>query len=436
MVSIGVIGLGEVGLKMAGLFSSSGHSVVGVDVSEVRRDVAMSGLREAGYDFDIQGLVVTDMPVRCDAQLICVDSPIDETTYKTQLVNLTTAVSSVGRVLAAGDLVVVRSTVPVGTTTTIVDPLLASVSGLAAGEYGLAFAPERTSTGGSLAESQRIRHLIGGRDERSVAGAVSLFESAGLKCVEMESVEAAELGKLASNVARDVYQALANQLSAIAAHHRIDAVRLIDEVNLDYPRDRIKRPSPGVGGSCLTKDPYILAESLAGPPCATLFGVARAVNDAAQEPTFASFRRYAEKLRPARPLHVLVCGAAFKGDPPTLDTRQSVGLKAAARLRDDGHEVSVFDPVVPNPALVQLGHQPISAPFTKTWDAVFLYSNHRMFSETLVVQGVLDSARPNAFVYDPHGLLSTVIAERVAPMLYRGISTERMIGHGKGVGGA
>ncbi|OMC14942.1 nucleotide sugar dehydrogenase [Mycobacterium sp. SP-6446] len=427
-MQVGVVGLGEVGLKFAALVAEAGLQVIGIDKTQTRRATALDGLRAAGYEFEIPGLRISDVVQPCDAYVICVDSPVDPATKKTRLDNLLSAARAVGRVLRSGDLVIVRSTVPVGTTRTMVAPLLIECSGLAGHQLLLAFAPERTTTGGTLDESRRIRHLVGGLDRRSTRRAVDVMESSGMRCVAMESLEAAELGKLASNAVRDINQALSNQLCQVAEIHGVDIRRLVDNVNLDYPRDRLRHASPGVGGSCLTKDSYILAESLDPVrPEDTLFGRARLVNDHAQVPTVASFRRHFAG-RDTATVRVLVCGAAFKGTPPTTDTRNSVGLGVARELHDQGFMVSVFDPVVDRTAIRTAGLQPCPRPDAASWDALLIYSNHVYFASTGACEQLLRAVTPGGFIYDPHRWLDESTASNLTPgSLYRTLSQERVL---------
>lgn len=427
-MQVGVVGLGEVGLKFAALVAEAGVQVIGIDTAQTRRATALDGLRAAGYEFVIPGLQVCDVVQASDVHVICVDSPVDPASKKTRLDNLVSVARDVGQVLRTGDLVIVRSTVPVGTTRTVVAPVLVQSSGLARDELLLAFAPERTTTGGSLDESRRIRHLVGGLNGRSTRRAVEVMESSGMRCVAMESPEAAELGKLASNAVRDVSQALSNQLCQIAEIHGVDIRRLVDEVNLDYPRDRLKHASPGVGGSCLTKDSYILAEALAPlRPEDTLLGRARLVNDCAQVPTIASFRRHFAGRDPAT-VRVLVCGAAFKGTPPTTDTRNSVGLGVARELRDLGFKVSVFDPVVDHAGIRTAGLQPCSDPNAESWDALLIYSNHIHFASTEVCERIVRTLTPGGFIYDPHHWLYESTGLNVTPgSRYRTLSGERIL---------
>lgn len=427
-----VVGLGEVGLKFAAMASNAGHQVVGIDKSaERRRQATPVGLTENGYKFVIPNLTILPEPIESDAFVICVDSPVDSTTHQTDLSNLKAAAASVGRSLRPGNLVIVRSTVPVGTTRSIISSHLRDSSGLNDPEFLLAFAPERTSTGLTLYESSEIPHLVGGRDPMSATRASDFLRASGMRSLVMESLEAAELGKLASNAARDTALALAAQICAVAERHNIDVEQLVSDVNLDYPRDHVKMPRPGVGGSCLTKDSYILAESLAPTPLEeTLFGHVRRINDQAQTRTIDSLQRHISgRFDPTVPARVLVCGAAFKGDPPTRDTRNAVSLAVARELEIRGFSVAVFDPLITHETISNLGYEPAGLTAERAaWDAILLYSNHKHFADPSVVRVLLNSLRPNGFVYDPYHWCLPIIDSVPGGTLYRTLSTERTIG--------
>jgi nucleotide sugar dehydrogenase len=426
-----VIGLGEVGLKFAGMAARSGCEVVGVDRSPQRRDQATpAGLRRSGYEFDIPNLQILSDPSEADVFVLCVDSPVDTTTHQTDLSNLKGASESVGRYLKRDNLVIVRSTVPVGTTRGVVAGLLSESSGLAETDFSLAFAPERTSTGMTLNESSQIPHLVGGRDSLSAKRAAEFMQSAGMRSLVMESVEAAELGKLASNAARDTALALAAQICAVAELHNLDIERLVTDVNSDYPRDHIKMPRPGVGGSCLTKDSYILAESLAPIPLGeTLFGLVRRINDQTQARTIQSLARHLSNPSPREfAPRVLICGAAFKGNPPTRDTRNAVSLAVARELLERNYSVAVFDPLINEEEIRELGFEPASVDeMSSSWDGVLLYSNHQFFADEAIVRKLVRSIGSNGFIYDPYRWCKPAMDAIRPGTLYRTLSAEHIL---------
>ncbi|ABM11425.1 nucleotide sugar dehydrogenase [Mycolicibacterium vanbaalenii] len=392
--------------------------------------VPLTGLTRSGYEFDIPNLQVLSDPVEADVFVLCVDSPVGTTTRKADLSNLKAASESVGRYLRSTNLVIVRSTVPVGTTRGVVARLLSESSGLVEGDFSLAFAPERTSTGMTLRESSQIPHLVGGRDSLSAERAAEFLQSAGMRSLVMESAEAAELGKLASNAARDTALALAAQICAVAELHNLDVERLVNDVNHDYPRDHIKMPRPGVGGSCLTKDSYILAESLASTPLGdTLFGLVRRINDETQAPTIRSLaRHFTDHFRREFAPRILVCGAAFKGDPPTRDTRNAVSLVVARELMAQEYSVAVFDPFISGEEISELGFEPASiAEMNAPWNGLLLYSNHKFFSDENVVRKLVQNVCGNGFIYDPYRWCKPTMDAIRPGTLYRTLSTEKIL---------
>jgi len=151
-----------------------------------------------------------------------------------------------------------RSTVPVGTTRKQVIPVLEHYSGLAAGSgFHIAFCPERTVEGQAIQELSSLPQIVGGLTEACTEKAVSFWSTLTDTVVRVDALEAAELVKLINNSYRDLSFAFANEFALLADRYNIDATRLIAAANEGYPRDKIPRPSPGVGGYCLTKDPVV-----------------------------------------------------------------------------------------------------------------------------------------------------------------------------------
>ena len=123
----------------------------------------------------------------------------------------------------------------------------------------MSFAPERTAEGNALKELRSLPQIIGGIDKDSVDATAAIFRDITPIIVKVESLEAAEMVKLMNNSFRDYVFAFSNHISQIASKYNINVFDVINATNKNYPRNPIPLPSPGVGGPCLTKDPYIFA---------------------------------------------------------------------------------------------------------------------------------------------------------------------------------
>jgi UDP-N-acetyl-D-mannosaminuronic acid dehydrogenase len=432
-----VVGLGYVGLTLALELAREGIRVTGVDADQSRVDQLGKGqsyvheiglpelLREQlGKTFTAQ----TTLPDDGDVFIISVGTPVDGTTHKPILSYLEGASREVGKRLRRGSLVVLRSTVPVGCTRDVVLPLLEQASGLfAERDFHLAFAPERTAEGKALSELRSLPQIIGGLGEDSVEATAALFRELSPTLVRVESLEAAELIKLINNSFRDLVFAFANQMVQLAQPFNLDVVELIRAANRDYPRDRVPLPSPGVGGPCLTKDPYILASvaERAGLTT-TLAASGRAANEAMHGLVAdALCDRLVRLGKDPKKARVVLCGLAFKGHPETGDLRNSTSLEIAERLRPRVGQLVGHDPVATADEIRAFGLEPVSLPagFAGA-DAVVFLNNHRAY-EKLDVYAMVRALRGPGIVYDGWHAFSPDDVLAACPSVYMGLGFVR-----------
>ena len=336
---VAVIGLGYVGLTLSAVFAATGRTVLGVE-----RDPAVAAAVRAGRPpFFEQGLAETlanlpagrlrvaeSMPDRLPpAVVICVGTPVDPWTHQPDLTAFDHVVDAVAARVTPDTLVVVRSTVPVGTTEQRVLPKLAARTA----SPRLAYCPERTIQGQALAELRQLPQIIGPLDAASAAAAERLFGGVADRLVTVSSPRAAELVKLVNNAHTDVIYGFGNEVALLADALRLDADEIIHAANVDYPRPDISRPG-FVGGSCLTKDPYLLLHSVAPAGLRPdLVASARAVNESvpahAVDRVLTAIKSAGHALSTAK---VLVCGMAYKGRPVTDDVRGSAAAKVIGLL--------------------------------------------------------------------------------------------------------
>lgn len=430
---VSIVGLGTVGHVLACAMFAAGHRVAGIDLNVERQNDL---LRSVGASSTAApALQVGARPLPADNHIIAVDTPLRLTDHEVDLSPLISASRAVGGVLRPGDLVVVRSTVPVGTVRNLVKSELSDSSGLSADEFHLAYAPERCIVGDEARELATLPQLVGALDAEAAQRVRDLFAAVTGPVVIMQAVEAAELAKLAHNAYNDLRHAFSNQVGMIAERYNLDAVRLIDEANTDYPRDPMIRPSPGVGGSCLTKDPYLLAQSLDDPSRPNLFTIGREVNDGiaadiiALAVDFVGTRATGDR--------VLVCGAAFKAHPPTRDTRGSVGVLVAHQLSAHGLTVVVHDPCVDAQQMSDLGLSRHPDLFNGSrFNVVLLLSDHSHYEDELSGSEVRHLLASPSLVYDPWNLVDPAALRRDAPDVgyanigYRSIQPTAVVNRG------
>src|SRR3989344_1593971 len=333
---IGVVGLGYVGLTLGITLADLGFKVKGLDKNTVVENSIQKGSHpffELGLESLLRDHLNKNFKVvsnfrganNCDIYFISVGTPLNREN-KPDLKYLGSAAEQLGKVLKYGDTVILRSTVPVGTTRDFVAPILEKSSGLKAGEgFFIAFAPERTIEGKALEELRHLPQVIGGFNHRSAELASSVFSFMTNATVLVDSLEEAEMVKLVNNTYRDVTFAFANEVALIAERWGVDTHRVIDAANYGYDRARVPKPSPGVGGYCLEKDPYIFIDS-AGKKgyIPLLFQNARAVSELMVNHVLSEIESFLKKeKKQAQKTKIVILGFAFKGKPVTSDVRGS-----------------------------------------------------------------------------------------------------------------
>lgn len=391
---VAVVGQGYVGLTLALTLASVGIRTFGIDSSDTVIDTLSTG-RSSFYEAGIQsymdrsaGRALTFSKglgtVRADTYIVAVGTPVDPVAGEPNLAAIKAALGEIAERLQPGNSVIIRCTVPVGFTRTVAKPLLERISGLEAGsQFLLAVAPERTVEGAAMSELRTNPQIIGGIDEESAEGAGDLFGHFTDTVINVGSMEAAELCKLLDNCYRDHMFAFANQLVPLTESLDLDLHRIIKAMNTGYPRNNVPWPSPGVGGPCLSKDPYILASVMRdhGVP-ADLVLSARKVNEAGPAAVVDKVTRLlAEIGKPVDRATVSLIGIAFKGNPETSDIRSSTSLPVVDAFRGAG-SMRLYDPVVEDAVLAALGGSPVGLieAFDGA-DAVVVLNNHPSYRD-------------------------------------------------------
>lgn len=431
---IGIVGLGYVGLTLGLTLADLGFRVKGY---EIKKSVADS-IRKGKPHFFEHGLdrllkdhmnknfrVVPDFNGgnNADVYFIAVGTPLDQHN-KPNLDYLMSAARTVGRVLKRGDAIVLRSTVPVGTTRNIVAPILEKESGLKAGEeFLLAFAPERTIEGKALEELRTLPQVIGGINRSSCDMVASIFNFMSNSTVLADSLESAEMVKLINNTYRDVTFGFANEVALVASQWGIDAAHVIRAANYGYERSNIPMPSPGVGGYCLEKDPYIFMESgsVRGYEPA-LAKHARAVNTMMIDHVANALVSFLKKQKAAvRHPNIFILGFAFKGRPVTSDMRGSTTVALVKKLQAlKFTNIHGYDPAVPKVDIAGLGVKHIARPLYgfDGADIVAVMTNHPDF-EVLDMRALAAKTRKPTLLFDAWALFDPEEMRKVKGVEYK-----------------
>lgn len=410
-----VLGLGFVGLTLSVVLADLDMKVYGLDVDEDKVRTINKGetpFHEDSMDTYLKRYAGTNLKatsnmskVDADIYIISVGTPVDMKTKKPTTKFIEEATKSIVPVLKEGDLVILRSTVPIGLTRNIVMPIL-NKSGLKPGEdYFLVFAPERTTEGHAIPELRELPQIIGGYDRKSAFLAEKLFRRVATTVIDVGSLESAEMVKILNNTFRDVKFGYANQMALICNDFGLDMTKLVKAANYGYPRDKIPVPSPGVGGACLTKDPYILIDSckdIANKP--EIVREARALNESIPSHIVKNIVQELDNHKKAiTNCKIFIAGFAFKGSPETSDTRASTTLDLLAELKNLGiprHNIYGFDFVVGKEELNKLGviGTDLEGGFADA-DVVIIMNNHKSFRK-LDIMSYVDNASNNCVFFD------------------------------------
>ncbi len=412
---IGVIGMGYVGLTLTAAMARKGYEVHGVEIQPAILDslsrgqphIFEPGVAEVFEDlFGERIFVAAELPADpVDAAIICVSTPVDPVTHTPYLKNLALAAEHIAERCRPETLVVVRSTVPVGTSREAVLPPLAD----AWGSVHLVMAPERTIQGMALRELVELPQVVGGLDERSLELGLALFDGFSDQVVPVSSLEAAELVKLTNNCHTDVIYAFGNEVARMTERLGLDPLEVIRAANLDYPRPDIAKPGY-VGGGCLSKDPYIMlsgAERSGYLPA--LVSAARALNE--DLPVHVA-ERVVEMIQSVGGRTLTVLGWAYKGWPPTDDMRGSPIAAMMPVFTAAGIIVLGHDPLVTGDVIRGYGGEPVGLRRGfRDADTVLLITDHPEYRE-LDIGELLAGSRVRA-VYDSWRILDeTLIASR------------------------
>jgi UDP-N-acetyl-D-mannosaminuronic acid dehydrogenase len=329
---ITVMGLGYIGLPTASLLATKGHQVVGVDVREqVVQTIARGEIHIVEPELDVLvraavssgNLVPSLVPAAADVFIIAVPTPFGEG-HAPDLSFVDAATDAIAPVVESGNLVILESTSPVGTTERVAARLGAARPELRGTIY-IAHCPERVLPGQILRELVGNDRVVGGVDTASTEIAAAFYRSFVQGEVVETTARAAELCKLVENSFRDVNIAFANELSRICHGLGVNVWEVIGLANR-HPRVNILQPGPGVGGHCIAVDPWFIVHT--DPEQARLIRMAREVNDAK---TDWVVERVLEKAHRFRDPVVVCLGLAYK--PDVDDLRESPALRVYEALR-------------------------------------------------------------------------------------------------------
>ena len=383
-----VFGLGYIGLPTASTFATHGLRVVGVDINQKILETLRNGglhIHEPGLRTVVEAAIksgnlsVSDKPEEADAFIIAVPTPFyadkygeyNGKSYKlADMRAVTSAAEAIVPVLRKGNLVVLESTSPPLTTHGLVAPILEK-SGLKAGiDFHLAYSPERVLPGQILRELIENARVIGGVTPQASEAGRDLYSIFVKGEIILTDAPTAEMVKLMENTYRDINIAIANEFSRLSDRFGIDVWEAITIANR-HPRVKILNPGPGVGGHCISVDPWFLVES--APELSQLIYSARKVNDA--QPHFV-LEMVKKALGGLKGKKIAALGLAYK--PDVDDLRESPAVVVVRLLQDAGALVKCYEPFKPDATLPGIRIEPDLEDALSDVDGIILLVNHKV----------------------------------------------------------
>ncbi len=410
---IAVIGLGYVGLPLSSLLAIK-YNVVGFDLDKLKiRELIENRIPvdepDLKYYFNnaisSKNLLITDEADEikyADIKIITVGTPYDNHQMIIDTGQLISALNIVLPRLQKGDIIILKSTLPPGTTNGLVKRIIENGGFSVPKDIGLVFAPERMIEGQAIKDFKTLPKIIGATDDRSCRIASEVLSSLGGKLIKVSNPETAEMVKMVDNYSRYVFLALTNEIALISEKVGVDALELIDAAKNNYPRNSgLLVPGPGVGGSCLNKDPFILKTEMNKSNLHLKMVVcSEEINNYMPIHVAELVKKYL--LSESR---ITILGVAFKGD--TNDTRFTPCYTIEKNLSKSGYNIVLSDPFVKSEKIIP---DPYDA--VRQSDALVLLTDHSLY-KNLDLHKINKLMNNKSIIIDCRGLIDRKKAESI-----------------------
>lgn len=405
---ISVIGLGYVGLPLSLLLARK-FRVIAFDTDVDKVNKLQSGINpisEPGVDD-----LMSDPAIMNNVELsynsadlkkskiktITVGTPYDPNTDYIDYSQLKGALDLLHGNLKSGDIVILKSTVPPGTTNTVVRDRIISYGFKVPEDVGIAFSPERMVEGQAIKDFTSLPKIVGASDAVTSRIVAEVIGSLGGSIIQVSNPETAEMVKMVDNYSRYVFLGLTNEIALASEKVGVDALELLKVAKQDYPRNAgLLIPGPGVGGSCLNKDPFILKADLRKKSLILrMVDAAADVNRSVPKHIVDLVMQFSDGRR-----KVVIAGVAFKGD--TDDTRFTPSFEIAENLRRRGFLVEFTDPFVNIPD-VKISHDIYGSSIGS--DILVLLTDHTKYKE-LDLRKLKAIMNKRPLIVDTRGIIS------------------------------
>ena len=432
--NICIVGMGYVGLTLAVVMAERGFRVVGLETNPDILNRLRSGdphFHEVGLPVRLRKVLDTGalqirehIPANADlptVYIISVGTPLGAN-GKPRIDMVEQVTREIAAAMPSGSLIVLRSTVVIGTTRKVVLSIL-QASGK---EFHLAYCPERTIEGKALEELRSLPQIVGGLRPQDAWRAAVMFQELTPTTLRVSSLETAEVIKLLDNSFRDLFFAFGNEVAMLCDAAGIDGIEVIHSANMGYARTNIALPG-FVGGPCLEKDPHILEYSLAPFDfIPRLISTGRQLNEDLPGHVIQSLLMDLPKDKlPVIPV-VSICGLAFKGRPETDDLR---GTPAKILIREIRHalpsaEIRGQDFAVSSESIASLGLKPVSIEQAFEGANIVIVANNNTKYEWLDCNELFKRMADPALVYDVWDVLQGVGLDERGRVMFRRFGSE------------
>jgi len=398
--TVGILGLGYVGIPLAQRICEVGLPVLGFDILQERVDQLNSGQSPIKHisgndiaEMNAKGFAATTDFSRvtdCDVLIICVPTPLDKT-REPDLSFVTATMDSIVPYLRANQLLSLESTTWPGTTDEILRPYIEKTDLQIGENFFLVYSPEREDPGNPDFSTRTIPKIVGGCTQACKQAGIAFYETFIDQVVPVSSTQAAEMVKLLENIHRSVNIALANEMKVVADAMGLDIFEIIDAAKTKPFGFTAYYPGPGIGGHCIPIDPFYLTWK------AREFGLHTRFIELAGEVNSAMPRYVVDKTtralnevgKPVKGAKILALGIAYKRDVD--DMRESPSVFVMEQLQELGAIISYSDPHVPKFPIMRehsfdLESINLTPQILKTFDAVILLTDHNDFDYEMILE--------------------------------------------------
>lgn len=352
---ITILGLGHIGLPLAVHLLKSFSHINGIDIDSSK----INNIKKNKLDFYEKNLDKALQKslknkrlhlsnnlnnIKSQIYIICLGSEINNNNLISNI-NLIKISKNIGKRILKNDLIILRGTVQVGTSRNIIVKLLEKYSKLKCGvDFYFSYLPERIVEGNALYELDNVPQIVSGFTKKCKEKALEFCSKAFKSIIELESLEEGEIIKLTSNSYRDLSFAFANEISRISSYYGLSGSSLIDKANFGYPRNLIAKPSMGVGGYCLPKDPFLFSKLLGTKKKGYLLAKnSRNINDNSINEVLNTIKNFHRYRSNKKNLDIMIFGITFKGMPETIDMRNSPSVILANKLMKNNYKIKFYD---------------------------------------------------------------------------------------------